>query len=353
MQTQTQTQTHIKSTPTRFAFTLTTARDSASSLTPETTRTSSQARCTDAWEPSVTPKSPHRPALPAALAEQIHQHPWAKTARSRSAEMHIAAAAANNPAALHAVRQLTRAIWSRAQAVEPTASMREVFGSYEGYDATQRTARYWASGDIHPDDVVEAFEHGNLRECMTMAFNASYRLERHVTTQGERGAFTAPPQSLAAHALSMRRERHATKRNMSPRETAAKLATSQSPPLSDREQRHLAYYLERHRQGSEFERLPTQLGKHRWQPRYDHPFMAEAVAQGLHVTAGVSGSTHRLMAAYRCLIGDTHLEAMRLACVGYFTPHHHALHEVLTAAAWFGCAYDPSRAPAAQLGVQP
>ena len=230
--------------------------------------------------------------------------------------------------------------------------MCKVFGSYEGYDARREAARYWAGGDIHPDDICEAFAHGNLRECMTMALNASYRLEHHVTAQGERGAFGAPPQSLAGQSSSMRRERHTTRGNMSMRETAAKLATPQSPPLSKRERRHLACYLEKHRNGSDFARLPTQLGKHRWEPRYDHPFIAAAVDRGLHVTAGVSGSTHRLMATFRHLLGNTNLNAIRLACVGYFTPHHHALHEVLTAAAWFGCAYDASRAPAAQLGIE-
>ena len=287
----------------------------------------------------ITQNTAARRTLPAALQAQIVQHPWAKTSVSRDRDQRIAAAAANSSAARAAALQLTRDIWQATQRLSPQVSRRELFASFAGYDAAAGEPRFWASGDIHPNDVEEALTHGNLRELMTLALNASYHLEQQLTPAGKRGVFTAPPQSLAADSARMRRERTRPRRGSSEYETASKLGTPQDPPLSPREIKHLRTYLEAQPYTSDVNctRLPTQLGKHRWVPRYDHPFMAHAVARGLHVTAGVSGMTHRLMALQQCLAGARNLQALRLACVGYFTPHHHALHEVLTAAAHFGC----------------
>ena len=305
----------------------------------------------DTWERTAAP----RPAFPADLRAQILQHPWAKPAQSRANEPHIAAAAANSAVALAAAQELIRCVWEAVRTVAPQVSQRELFGSFANYNPAADQPRYWAAGDIHPDDVPEALEHGNLRELMTMALNASYRLERHLTPTGARGVFTAPSQSLPGRSASMRRERNAgAPERTTGRETAAKLRTPQHPPLSLRERRHLRAYLEgQDVTTAEFVRLPTQLGRHRWQPRYEHPFIADAVARGLHVTAGVSGTTYRLMAMQQQLTraDAKQAKAMRLACVGYFTPDHHALHEVLTAAALFGCDYDSNAAPAQQLGV--
>ena len=88
MRTQTETQTNTPATPKQVVVTLT-ARDSAAPHKPA----ACHAPCLDAWDPSGAPKGPRRPALPAALAAQILQHPWAKTAHSRDAEKHVAATA--------------------------------------------------------------------------------------------------------------------------------------------------------------------------------------------------------------------------------------------------------------------
>ncbi len=137
-------------------------------------------------------------------------------------------------------------------------------------------------------------------------------------------------------------------------------------PLSEREKRNLfATFMEKlpaaalgaHPQ--EFKdfhsiahaRLNLTEGAHGKQPNLAEPWMADAAARGLPVSAGISGSTYRFMSLFHDLGGSKQqLVHMRLACLAFLVPSHHSYHEVMASAAEYeACQYDPEVHTAAKL----
>ena len=82
-------------------------------------------------------------------------------------------------------------------------------------------------------------------------------------------------------------------------------------------------------------------GKH---PTPGHPWVQAAERAGVPTSAGISGTTYILMSFFQDLGGRAgQADAMRLACIGYLVPQHHAFVEVMAAAQEVGASsYRPS-----------
>lgn len=331
---------------------------------------------------------------------EIQTHHLHRTAQARLDEIALAAWAADHAGTTWAVSHLLQRIKTVLSAIDPKLQNVDIFGSGVLLADGTRQPRYTITGDISHVSIDEALADGNLREQMTLSYNAMRQVSKslwsaatrartepaydallrnttgiHVDLllqcrselekHGEVDILAPHPNSVFAEAPAMRLERTprvSKSTESTPRSskhtpvpvwrTAKRVGQPMVPPLSDREVAHMARFLSEEsgvavspskaRQQTAHMRLPTYDGKNRWSIDPEHPWVRQSIVLGHNVATGISTTVHRYMMMWKLLGCDAERTSLlRLACVGYLVPDHHSLHEVMSAAAEHGCFYDP------------
>ena len=125
-----------------------------------------------------------------------------------------------------------------------------------------------------------------------------------------------------------------------------------SLPLSSREEAQLSQGLRAPAPGSGAPHgvptgaLPLTEGRFGKRAKADSDWAKQAAAAQMPLSAGISGTTYRLMSLFYDLGGDRGMsDNLRLACLGYLVPMHHSFHEVMSAAVEGGSSvYMPGEA---------
>ena len=340
---------------------------------------------------SISERRPTR-----SFATEVAMHPIAQLAEARAHEREIGRLAPQSPRAQTAARALLDHAVSFLQH-ECAFSQDDIIKAFIGRPAHNRT------GAVLPEDVPEAMEHGNLREHMALVDVATRTLSRALLDLGAKAAARpqdyrnsqvrigtvvqkyqlnqqeyggkrgydslvldreSPLQTLPA----MRNNRSFTAVNRNTGDTERRLVHDVRArhetgrkginfdehcglPLSEREQRNLLaghQVLSPNDAAEDFDdllhmRLGLTEGGHGKVPNHDHPWIAAAAAQGLPLTAGISGHTYRFLSLFHDLGGSpAQLKDLRLACLAFLVPGHHSYHEVMASAAEYeACAYNP------------
>jgi hypothetical protein len=85
--------------------------------------------------------------------------------------------------------------------------------------------------------------------------------------------------------------------------------------------------------------LKWKEGADAWKAKDNAEYVNKLKALKLPFGAGPSGTTDRIMSMAQ-LLGHGDMYGTRLACIGYLLPiRAHSLHEILTAASVYGCAF--------------